>query len=41
MAELVDLAWGRVVHLGLDFNKEPMVGNDVSSNANSQASSSP
>ena len=26
MVELVDLAWGREVHLGLDFNEEPMKG---------------
>ena len=29
MAELVDLAWGREIHLGLDLNEEPMEGNDV------------
>ena len=29
MAKLVDLAWCREVHLGLDFNEEPMEGNDV------------
>ena len=29
MAELVDLAQGKEVHLDLDFNKEPMKGNDV------------
>ena len=29
MAKLVDLAWGRKIHLGLDLNEEPMEGNDV------------
>ena len=29
MGELVDLAWGREIHLGLDLNEEPMKGNDV------------
>jgi hypothetical protein len=29
MVELVDLAWGREVHLELDFNEEPMEGTDV------------
>ena len=29
MVELVDLAWGRKIHSGLDLNKEPMEGNDV------------
>ena len=29
MAKLVDLAWGREIHLGLDLNEEPMKGNDV------------
>ena len=29
MVELVDLAWGREIHLGLDLNEEPMEGNDV------------
>jgi hypothetical protein len=29
MVELVDLAWGRKIHLGLDRKKEPMKGNDV------------
>ena len=27
MVELVDLAWGRENHLGIDFNEEPMKGN--------------
>ena len=27
--ELVDLTWGREVHLGLDLNEEPMEGNGV------------
>ena len=26
MLELVDLAWGREVHLGLDSNEDPMEG---------------
>ena len=29
MAELMDLAWYREIHLGLDLNEEPMKGNDV------------
>ena len=29
MLELVDLAWGRKIHLGLNLNEEPMEGNDV------------
>ena len=30
MGKLVDLAWGREVHMGLeDFNEELMKGNDV------------
>jgi hypothetical protein len=29
MAELMDLAWGREIHLGLDLNEEPMEGNNV------------
>ena len=29
MVELVDLAWGREIHLALDLNKEPVKGNDV------------
>ena len=29
MVELVNLAWGRRIHLGLDLNKGPMEGNDV------------
>ena len=29
MAELVDLAWGREIHLSLDLNEEPMQRNDV------------
>ena len=29
MAKLVDLAWGRDVHLGLDLNEEEMEENDV------------
>ena len=29
MVELVDLAWGREVHLVLHSNEEPMNGNDV------------
>ena len=29
MANLVDLAWGREIHLGLDLNEESMQGNDV------------
>ena len=28
MIELVDFAWGRKIHLGLDLNEEPMDGND-------------
>jgi hypothetical protein len=43
MAKLVDLAWGREIHLGLDSNEEPMEANDVDdpTDTNSQASSSP
>ena len=29
MVELMDLAWGREIHLGLDLNEEPMEGNDM------------
>ena len=29
MVVLVDLAWGREIHLGLNLNGEPMEGNDV------------
>ena len=29
MDELVDLAWGREIHLDLDLNEEPMKENDV------------
>ena len=29
MVELVDVAWGREVHLGLDLNERPMERNDV------------
>ena len=29
MAKLVNSEWGRENHLGLDFNEEPMEGNDV------------
>ena len=29
MAKLVDLAWGRSIHLELDLNEEPMEGNNV------------
>ena len=29
MVELVDLAWGRQIHLGLDLNEKPMKGNGV------------
>ena len=29
MADLVDLAWGREIHLGLDSNEEAMKGNVV------------
>ena len=29
MTKLVDLAWGREVHLGLHLNEKPMEGNDV------------
>ena len=29
MAKLVDQAWGREIHLGLDLNEEPMEGKDV------------
>ena len=29
MSELVELAWGREIHLGLDLNEEPMEGSDV------------
>ena len=29
MVELVDLTWGRGVHLELELNEEPMDGNDV------------
>lgn len=29
MTKLVDLAWDIEVHLGVDLNEEPMVGNDV------------
>ena len=29
MVDMVDLAWGRDVHVGLDLNEEPIEGNDV------------
>ena len=29
MAELVDLAWGREIHLSENLNEEPLEGNDV------------
>ena len=29
MAKLVDLTWDREIHLGLNFNEEPMEGNDM------------
>ena len=29
MVELMDLAWGREIHLGLALNEEPMHGNDM------------
>ena len=29
MVELVDLAWARVIHSGLDLNEELMEGNDM------------
>ena len=29
MVEVVDLSWGRDVHVGLDLNEEPIEGNDV------------
>ena len=29
MVELVDLAWGRGIHLGLDLNEKPMEENDA------------
>ena len=29
MVELVDLAWAREIHFGLDLNEKPMEGNDV------------
>ena len=29
MAELVDLDWGREIHLGLDFDEKKVKGNDV------------
>jgi hypothetical protein len=29
MVELVDLAWGRDIHLGLDLNEAPMEAKDV------------
>ena len=29
MVELVNVAWGREIHLGLNLNEEPMEGNDV------------
>jgi hypothetical protein len=29
MVELVDLAWGREIHLGTNLNEEPMEVNDV------------
>ena len=29
MAELVDLAWGDNIHLGLDLKEEPIAGNCV------------
>ena len=29
MGKLVDLAWGRELHLGFNSNKETMKGNDV------------
>jgi hypothetical protein len=44
MSELVDLAWGREVHSGLDLHEEPIGGgNDVNDQQTpiSQTSSSP
>ena len=29
IAELMILAWGREIHMGLYLNEEPMEGNDV------------
>ena len=29
MVELVDLVWGREIHLGLDLNEEPKEGIDM------------
>ena len=29
MGELIILAWSKEIRLGLDFNEEPMEGNDV------------
>ena len=29
MAELVDLAWVKEIHLGLNLNEKPMKGNGV------------
>ena len=29
MAKLVELAWGRKIHLSLGLNEGPMEGNDV------------
>jgi hypothetical protein len=29
MVQLVDLAWGREIHLGLDLNEEPIKGDDM------------
>ena len=29
MANLLNLAWGREVYMGLDLNEEPMEENDV------------
>ena len=33
MVELVDVAWSRESHLGLNLNEEPMEGNDVDDQA--------
>ena len=38
MAKLVDLAWGREIHLGLGLNEEPMEGNDVDNNQHQYSS---
>ena len=43
MVELVELAWGGEISVGLDLNGEPMEGNDVDDQPtpNGQASSCP